>query len=88
MCAGVWSDLLDSVARDELDVVILGCKYYELDNLAADLLKRNARLKVLGLTGDERELSVYELLPHLRRLENCSMNGIFEAIEETPAWSA
>lgn len=82
-----WKELVEMVARKEVDVVILGCDENELPALGNRLLNEQAWLRILAVTEDGREAARYGLWPQRRPLSETSPEALLEAIEEWPDWT-
>jgi DNA-binding NarL/FixJ family response regulator len=69
-------------ARGDVDVVITGLADGELPSAYASLLYDRPDLKVLALTGDARQIALFELRPHRIDLGDVSPDGLVSAIRD------
>ncbi len=65
-----------------IDVLLLACDREQATEKASEALNRNPSLKVLTLTGNGREATVYELRPREQSLGTMSPESLVDAIRE------
>ena len=81
--SGDGSALDTALERAGADVAIVGAE--RLDSAAvATVLRRRPCARVLRISADGRETSLWELRPHERRLGDVSPGRLLDAIRATP----
>ena len=81
-------DLVDQIESPEPDVLLLACEREKAKEQASRALDRNPRLKVMTLTGNGREATVFELRPHEQSLGTMSPESLVDAIRTGAAAAA
>ena len=85
----VGGDVAGTVRGEGIDVVIAGLEAGEFSANAEDLFGANPRLCVLGVEGDGRQTTLYELRPHHARLGELSPTELVTVIRDFPErWQA
>ncbi len=85
----VGEDVAGTVRGESIDVVIAGVEAGAFSADADELFGANPRLCVLGVEGDGRQTTLYELRPHHSRLGELSPAELVTVIRDFPGrWQA
>jgi DNA-binding NarL/FixJ family response regulator len=74
------ASMTGALARTHADVAIIGLRGNESEAVLEPLLRANAHLKVLAISGDNRAATLYELRPHSVALGDVSPSSLMDAI--------